>query len=156
MKWPPQSPTAPLFSRFMISRIALISFTMAALVLTVYINEIGRNGIDYARTVAFHTLVVMQWASALCYRSDYESLWKRIRRFSPVFYFGLFIAVCMQWIAMSGAASHLLYLTPISLVDATIVTIIAIIVPVIVVEIHKWVGRRFFNKGHKRKIKTVH
>ncbi len=154
MKWPPQSPTAPLFSRFMISRIVLIAFTMAVLVLMVYINEIGRNGIDYARTVAFHIMVVMQWASALCYRSDYESLWERIRRFSPTFYFGLIIAVCMQWVAMSGVASHLLHLTPISPVDATIATIIAIIVPITVVEIHKWVGRRFFNKGHRRKIKV--
>jgi Ca2+-transporting ATPase len=152
MKRPPQLPTAPLFSRFMISRIVLVAFTMAILILMIYINEIGRNGIDYARTVAFHAMVVVQWVSALCYRSDYESLWERIRRFSPSFYIGLFIAISMQLIVMSGFASQFLHLTPISFVDAAIVTVIAVIVPLTVVEIHKWVGRQFFNKGHRRKI----
>lgn len=151
MKWPPQSPTAPLFSHFMISRIILVAFTMAALTLAIYVVKIGSNGVDYARTIAFHALVVMQWASALGYRSDYESLWDRIMRFSPTFYIGLFVAIFLQWVAMSGVASNLLHLTPVSLTDVAVVTLIAIIVPTATVEIHKWVGRRFFNKGHKRK-----
>jgi len=83
MKRAPQSPNSPLFSRFMISRILLIAVTMAILTLSIYITMLESNSVDYARTIAFHSMVVMQWASALCYRSDYESLWQRIKRLSP-------------------------------------------------------------------------
>jgi magnesium-transporting ATPase (P-type) len=139
----------------MISRIILIAVTMATLTTIVYLGEIGRNGVDYARTVAFHVIVVMQWSSALCYRSDYETLFIRLWRFSPTFLIGLFIAVILQTIAMSGAMGGLLHLASISLNDVIKFTLVAFLVPIVVVEVHKWVGRHFFNKGHNRKIREV-
>lgn len=151
MNRPPQASNAPLFSRFMISRIVLVALTMAILTLIIYVSAIKSHGVEYARSIAFHILVVMQWASALNYRSDYESLFRRIRRFSPAFYIGLFIAVSLQLLVVSGVANNLLSLEPMSWRDITLTTIIAFIVPITVVEIHKWVGRRFFQKGHLAK-----
>lgn len=151
MNKPPQAPDAPLFSTFMITRIILVSVTMAILTLWIYTTATKTHGIDYAKTMAFHALVVMQWASAFNYRSDYESLFKRIFRFSPAFYLGLSIAVSMQIAAMVGVFTKLLNLHPISISDIFWTTAVAFMVPIIVVELHKLLGRKVFGKGHRTK-----
>jgi Ca2+-transporting ATPase len=51
MKKPPQSPSAPLFSKFMISRIVLVAVTMMVLTMFVYVTEAQRSSLDYARTL---------------------------------------------------------------------------------------------------------
>lgn len=152
MNKPPQAPNAPLFSKFMISRILLVSTTMAILTMWLYVTSIERHGLEYARTMAFHALVVMQWASAFNYRSDYESLFLRIRRFSPAFYLGLTIAVSMQIAAMLGVFTKLLHLTPISIQDILYTTFLAFIIPIFVVELHKLAGRKLLGKGHSAKV----
>jgi Ca2+-transporting ATPase len=149
MKKPPQSPSAPLFSKFMISRIVLVAVTMMVLTMFVYVTEAQRSSLDYARTAAFHALVVMQWVSAFCYRSDYESLFIRIKRLNPAFIIGLVIAIFFQIIAMTGALSGLLHLEKLLISDIVDVTLISIIIPLLIIELHKWIGRRFFKKGHK-------
>jgi P-type Ca2+ transporter type 2C len=149
MKKPPQSPNAPLFSRFMISRIVLVAITMMTLTTFIYVTEAGRSSLDYARTSAFHALVVMQWVSAFCYRSDYESIFIRIKRFNPAFFVGLAIAISVQMIAMTGLLSDVLHLEKMLISDIFSVTMISIIIPLTVVELHKWIGRRFFKKGHR-------
>lgn len=150
MRKPPQSPNSPLFSRFMISRVILVSITMAAVILPIYAYVLSRNGYDYARTIAFQVIVVMQWSSAFCYRSDYESLFIRIKRFSLSFYVGLISAVVLQFAAMTEAFGSLLHIMPVNFEDIVKYSLIAFIVPVIVVEIHKWIGRKYFHKGHKK------
>lgn len=144
---PPKAADAPLFSKFFLTRIAATAVTMAALTLIIYTTFLASHGLDYARTIAFHALVVMQWASALNSRSDYESLWTRIRRFSPAFYLGLSAAVLLQVVAMSGLVNSFLHLVPVNLSDILLVSLVAFFVPIVVIEFHKWIGRRFFNKG---------
>ncbi|PKL31261.1 hypothetical protein CVV43_03310 [Candidatus Saccharibacteria bacterium HGW-Saccharibacteria-1] len=152
MNQTPQRPDGPLFSKFMISRIILVSIIMAAVTLSVYMYMLQDKPHDYARTVAFQTLVVMQWISAFCYRSDYESFFGNIKRFSLGFYIGLFIAVLMQVIALFSPLGDLLHLSPVAINDIAISTLIAIIVPLLFIEAHKFIGRRYFKKGSKNKI----
>jgi P-type Ca2+ transporter type 2C len=152
MKRKPQRSDAPLLSRFMISRIILIAVTMAVVVLGMYAYYSGQNDFDYGRTIAFSALVVMQWSSAFCARSDYESLWTRIRRFNPAFYIGLSVAVILQLLVMFGPLGGLLHITPVELWDVIWTGLIAFFAPVVVVEIHKYIGRRYFNKGSRAKI----
>lgn len=147
MLTPPKPANAPLFSRSFLWRIALTATTMATLTMVLYLLFLNSHGLDYARTVAFHALVVMQWASAFNSRSDYESLWKRIRRPSPSFYLGLAAAVLLQVAAMSGAMHTFLGLSDLSWSDLALVTSLSFVVPIVAIEIHKWIGRRFFNKG---------
>lgn len=148
----PQKANAPLFSRFMLSRIGLTATTMAILTLSIYMNFLDSHGTAYARTIAFNALVVMQWASAFNSRSDYESVFSRIRRMSWPFYAGLSAAVISQVIALSGVAHDLLHLAPVDTSDLIMTSVLAFAVPIAVIEVHKWVGRRFFHKGsHQRK-----
>lgn len=149
MNQPPQKPNGPLFSNFMISRIILVAVIMSIVTLTLYIDSMQHNSQDYARTVAFQTLIVMQWASAFCYRSDYESFFGNLKRFSLAFYIGLFIAIVMQLLAMSDLLRPLLHLVPISTSDMLVSSFVAITVTVVIVEVHKFIGRRYFKKGAK-------
>lgn len=143
----PQKPTAPLLSKFMISRIALISTTMAGLTLWMYISFSDLYGTDYGRTIAFCALVVMQWATALCIRSDYEPLLFRLRKFNKPFMIGLTIAIGLQVLALTGPLGQFLHITEVATADLVRTGLIAFFVPIVLIELHKIVGRRFFKKG---------
>ena len=60
----PNSPRAPLLDRLHISRALVLSITMAITVLSVFKFHLPK-GIAYAQTVAFLSLIVIQWANAL-------------------------------------------------------------------------------------------
>jgi Ca2+-transporting ATPase len=147
MNKPPQAADAPLLSKFMVSRIFLIASLMAGLTLYLYITYDQAYGHEYARTIAFCALVTMQWASAFVARSDYESLWRRLRRVNGAFYVGLFVAICLQTFAVFGPLGQMLHVTTISLGDLAYVSLLSFAIPIVVVEIHKWIGRTYFNKG---------
>jgi Ca2+-transporting ATPase len=145
----PQRPDAPILSKFMISRIILTATTMAGLTLAVYIYYTNHYDVNYGRTAAFCALVVMQWASAFSTRSDYEPLWTRIRRWNGAFYIGLTIAVALQILAIFSPLGTFLHVTPILIGDVVIVSFIAFVVPIVMIETHKIIGRLLFNKGSK-------
>lgn len=147
MNKPPQAADAPLLSKFMVSRIFLIASLMAGLTLYLYITYDQAYGHEYARTIAFCALVTMQWASAFVARSDYEPLWRRLRRVNGAFYVGLFVAICLQTFAVFGPLGQMLHVTTISLGDLAYVSLLSFAIPIVVVEIHKWIGRTYFNKG---------
>lgn len=147
MRRKPLAANAPLFSRFMISRIILIALMMVWLVTTIYMVYTNAYGVDYGRTAAFTAMVAIQWASALSMRSDYEPIWKRILTKNIAFWIGLFVSVALQAIAILSPVSDLLHVARISYGDLFFVTGIGFIVPIIVIELHKFVGRRYFNKG---------
>lgn len=147
MNKPPQAADAPLLSKFMVSRIFLVASLMAGVTLYLYITYDQAYGHEYARTVAFCALVTMQWASAFVARSDYEPLWRRLRRVNIAFYVGLFVAVCLQTFAVFGPLGQMLHVATISLGDLAYVSLLSFAIPIVVVETHKWIGRAYFNKG---------
>jgi Ca2+-transporting ATPase len=147
MNVPPHKASAPLLSKYMVSRIVITALTMAITVLVLYWTYMNTYGVDYARTVAFSVLVVMQWASALSMRSDYEPVWKRVFKLSPAFLIGLTTAIILHLAALFTPLGELLHITTISLGDLAHITGIGIVVPLIVIETHKLVGRMFFKKG---------
>jgi Ca2+-transporting ATPase len=142
----PKRPDAPILGRFMISRMILVAITMATLTLGIYATYLESHSQEYARTIAFSALVVMQWASAFAARSDNESLFTHIRIFNGPFYVGLFIAVSLQMLALFGPLGGLLHVTPVSVHDLLATGIIAFIAPIALTEIHKYFGRRIDKK----------
>jgi Ca2+-transporting ATPase len=140
----PNPPDTPILSKLLISRIALVALSMAVLTLGLYAFYSARYGHDYGRTIAFSALVVMQWANALNTRSDDESLFKRLRVFNGKFYAGLTIAVSLQLMALFGPLGSLLHVTPVATGDLVVSALIAFSVPIILGELHKYAGRRFF------------
>lgn len=147
MRRPPYSSSAPLLSRFMVSRIILAAAVIGIGTLALYAAFDRLYGHDYARTAAFCGLVAMQWASAFAARSDYEPLWRRIVKPNPAFYVGLVISVLLQFATLYGPLGRLLHVTPLHAQDLAFVTSISFAIPVIAIEFHKWVGRKYFAKG---------
>lgn len=147
LKRKPKRPDAPILSKFMITRIVIVALSMSAVTLTLYATFNALYGSEYARTIAFCALVVMQWANAFNARSDYESLATRIRVWSGPFYAGLAIAVSLQVIAVLGPLQGLLHISSVSIGDLVITGSLAFVIPIILVEIHKLIGRKFFHKG---------
>lgn len=147
MKNKPKRVNEPILSRFIISRMILIALSMAILTLSLYGIFSTLHGHEYGRTIAFSALVVMQWSNAFNARSDYESLFRRLRVFNGKFYIGLAIAITLQMLAVFGPLQDLLHVTPVDIRDLIITGIIAFIIPIALSELHKFIGRRFFHKG---------
>lgn len=151
MKNRPKRPDAPILSTFMISRMILMALTMASLTLTLYVVYSNMYGTEYGRTIAFSGLVVMQWANAFNARSDYQSLLGRLKVINKPFYVGLFIAVSLQLIALFGPLQPILHIHPVSIGDLFVTGLIAFAVPIIIVEVHKFIGRRFYRSPNLAK-----
>ncbi len=144
---PPQRPNAPILSKFMISRMILVSTTMAVLSLSAYAYFSTRYGHAYASTITFNLLVVMQWASALCARSDYEPLVRRIFRVNIAFILGLGVAFSLQLLALFTPLGPLLHVATVSLGDLLLTSALGFFGLILVAETHKVIGRVFFGKG---------
>jgi Ca2+-transporting ATPase len=147
----PSHPDAPILSRFIVSRMALVAITMATLTLALYTSFSAKYGEEYGRTIAFCALVVMQWASAFCARSDYESLWTRIRVFNGKFYAGLAVGMSLQACAIFGPFGPLLHIAPVAIGDLVTTGVLSFTLPIALVELHKLVGRKFYHKGSHAK-----
>jgi Ca2+-transporting ATPase len=150
MKNKPKRLNEPILSRFIISRMILIALTMAAITLTLFAIFSAQYGYEYGRTIAFSALVVMQWSNAFNARSDYESLFKRLRIFNGKFYIGLTVAITLQVLAVFGPLQGLLHIHPVAIGDLVITGVIAFIIPLTLSELHKFIGRRFFHKAQPR------
>lgn len=147
----PNKPNAPILGKFLISRIILVALTMCTLTLLVYTYYANTYDEAYSRTIAFSSLVVMQWASALGMRSDDEPLYKRLRVWNGKFFFGLFAAVSLQILALFGPLGPVLHVAEVGVLDLAMTGIAAFIIPLFVIEFHKYIGREFFGRAVKPK-----
>ncbi len=147
MKRRPNHPNSPILSKFMISRMVLVASCMAVITLGFYALFEARYGHEYARTIAFNTLVVMQWANAFNARSDYESVFSRLRIMNAKFYAGLALAVILQLLALFSPLGDLLHIEAVNLNELTLTGTVAFIVTVAVVEIHKHFGRNVLKRS---------
>lgn len=146
MKQPPMNPKAPILSTFFISRIVIVALGMAGVTLALYAFFAGRYGHEYGQTIAFSALVVMQWANAFCSRSDNESLFTRLHIPNIPLFIGLGVAVGLQLLVIFGPLGPLLHIASVSIGDLAIASALAFAVPVLLSEIHKYIGRRNINK----------
>jgi len=143
MKAKPISPTAPLLSPYIISRIILVAITIGVLAIALFAYFTNKYGAAYGQTIAFCALVVMQWANAFNARSTFESVFKRIRVMNKPFYVGLSISVILQILAVFGPLQGLLHIHPVAIGDLFLVSLSVFSALILVVEIHKYFGRRY-------------
>ena len=142
MKRKPIVPTSPLLSKYMISRIIIVALVMGILTLAMYAYFAAQYGTAYGQTIAFTALVVMQWANAFNARSTYQSVFTRLKVWSKPFYIGLAASVLLQVLAVLGPFQGLLHIHPVALGDLFTTSLVAFFALILVVEIHKFFGRR--------------
>lgn len=137
MKRKPRRPEQPILDKIIITRMILIALSMAAITLGAFAYFLSANNLEYARTIAFNVLVVMQWANAFNARSERQSLLVRIRTMNVKFYIGLAVAMSLQALAIFGPLSDALHVTPVAITDLIISGIFAAALIICVGEIHK-------------------
>lgn len=137
MRRRPQKIDAPLLNGHQIARIVLIAFTMAALTLTIYLFYLSHYSVDYARTIAFSSLVVMQWASAMALRRDEVTVGVSLRVGNKPFYASLIIAITLQIIALFGPLGSALHVAKVAPADIAVTSLIAFSLPFILIQLHK-------------------
>jgi Ca2+-transporting ATPase len=143
MKRKPTPPTAPILSKYLISRIILMALSMSTLSLILFSFYSNQYDTAYGQTMVFVALVAMQWANAFNARSTYDSLFTRIKVWHGPFWIGITIAVTMQALALFGPLQGPLHVNPVAIGDIFTATLFAFAVTIVPVEIHKWYGRRF-------------
>lgn len=138
MQQPPKHPEAPILGRAMIWRMLLVALTMSLIALLVYIYFEAAYDHAYAQTLAFLSLIVSQWANAFNARSDSTSIFQRLRVMNRSFYAGLLLSITLQLLAFFGPLGAVLHLTPVNLGHMAGITTLSFLLPIIVVELHKW------------------
>lgn len=141
LKQKPISPTAPILSRYMITRIIIVAIAMGIVTLGLYVYFSATHGTPYGQTIAFLALVVMQWANAFNARSTYDSLFTRITVKHTAFWVGLGISILLQIAVFVGPLQPLLHVHPVTISDALLASGIATALAIIPIELHKWWGR---------------
>lgn len=142
MQQKPHAIRAPILSKYMVVRMVLVATSMAAVTLCLYAYFNATEGHAYANTIAFSALVVMQWSNAFNARSDYESMFSRLRVWNGKFYAGLAIAIGLQMVAIFGPLQGLLHIETVLIGDLISTAALAFVIPVIIVETHKYFGRQ--------------
>lgn len=142
MRQKPIPPKSPLLSRYMISRIALVALTMGVLALGLYAYFSALYGAAYGQTIAFTALVVMQWANAFNARSTFESVFSRLRIWNGSFWIGLVASIALQVVAVLGPLQGVLHIHPVALGDLFTTSVVSFVILIVIVEIHKFIGRR--------------
>lgn len=141
MRQQPKAANAPLLSANMKVRMVLVATTMATMTLSIYMYFENRLGHAAASTLAFATMVVAQWANALNMRSNFQSMFKRLKVINRPFYFMMFIAVTLQMLVLFTPLGGFLHvdMTDVPLETLLAVMAIAFVIPIAVVELHKLV-----------------
>lgn len=144
MKRRPRRWNQPILDRHLIQRLIIVAVTMAATALGIfqYFYVTSGNNLEYAQTITFSSLVVMQWANAVNARSEWQTLFVRLRQHNMKFYVGMLIAIVIQALAMFGPLAPALHVVPVDVNDLVISGLIAVGAIILVAELHKWYGRR--------------
>lgn len=142
MKRPPRHPNDPLLSRMLLSRMGLISLTMATVILII-VFELVQQGQEtaYIQTVAFMTLIAAQWMNAFNARSEYKSSFGRIKSINKGLILGFVIAFSLQMLAMFGPLRGVFGIQKVPLQTLLMSSGVMIIAILAVSEFHKLIVR---------------
>ncbi|MBS7346375.1 MAG: cation-transporting P-type ATPase, partial [Candidatus Sacchiramonaceae bacterium] len=133
----PNKPDTPILSRTTVIRMIMVATLMSIISIIIYIFYSERLGHAEAQTLTFTALATMQWGNALNARSGTTSLRHRLKTKNNSFIIGMIIAIAAQAAALFTPLGELLHVTTVPFAPLILVSAIAFIAPIILVEIHK-------------------
>lgn len=142
MKRKPQKPNTPILSRAMVIRAVITALAIASLTLVTYIIFERSHGHAYAQTMAFAALIVSQWGNAFAVRSHTSYAWARLKVMSRSFYIGLGISIVLQALVFFGPLGEALHVAKVDNLHLVIVSVISLLTPIILSDLHKAFMRR--------------
>jgi len=143
MNKPPRDPKAPLLSKMLLTRMAIVSTTMAIVMLCiVWVLRAQGYSEVHIQTVAFLALVVAQWMNAFNVRSETESFFTRIKTPNFAMVIGLAVAVTLQLVVMLGPLKNVFEIQSVPLITLLLPSAIMILAVLAVAEAHKFIVRQ--------------
>lgn len=142
MRQAPSSPNAPLLNKVHLSRAVLLSVTMAATVLLVFKLHLPK-GLAYAQTIAFLTLIVIQWANALNMNFDHRSWVYNFIRPNGKLLLAIGGSIVVNIALFCTPLRQYFSLTTLQLHDAAFAVAVACVAVFAVADIHKLLTRNF-------------
>lgn len=134
----PERKDVPILSGKMLRRMAIVALVMAVFTLATYgiaVQVLGNAA--QANTLAFTTLVVLQWASAFSARGFYESALARLKVPHRSFWIAMATAVVLQIAALAGPLMKITNTVAVSIWAILIVTVVSFFVPLLIFEVYK-------------------
>lgn len=151
LKKPPRKKTENIISRLIKFRVILTALVIAAGTLYVYIVSLD-GGLEYARTMAFTTLVVFQWMNAFNARSEKRSVFA-MNPFGNVYILlGIFVAFLLQLLVIYQPFMQKAFSTVALSLDDWIRVLLISLSVILVIEIEKLL-RRISEKSELKKVK---
>ena len=138
MNRPPRNPQSPLLSKALLTRMIIISGTMAVVIISIVVvlNLQGKS-IAYIQTTAFMALVVAQWTNILNARSEFTSALSSLRSPNYGMLFGFLVAFALQMLVMFGPLQEAFSIVKVPLGTLLITSGIMMATIISVSEIHK-------------------
>lgn len=141
----PEPKTAPILSKTLVARMIISAISMAVVTLATYYLALSRFSAEEANTLAFTAMVVVQWSNAFCARGIYESAFKRLRVKNHLFILAIVTAIALEALVLFGPLSLLTHTVPVDPVALILTLVVAIVVPILVSEIHKNINKKSVN-----------
>jgi len=145
MLQPPRHPDAPLLNTRQLTRIFVMSLVMSASVLLIFHRNLV-HGYAYAQTLAFLSLIVVQWANALNANVEYRSWVYNFIRPNFKLWLAILFSVLLQLGVFLTPFGRFLEVTSVRADDALIAIVVPVAAVLIAVDLHKllWhhIGKR--------------
>lgn len=151
MKQPPRHPEAALLNVRQVTRVLVMAATMCVVVLTVFKLNLDK-GQEYAQTLAFLSLIVIQWANAFNVNYEYKSWIYNFIRPNKKLWAAIGFSILLQLGVFLTPFGEYLHVVPVAWLDAIAAIVIPVIIMLIVVDLHKLVWHNINRK--KYRIKT--
>ncbi|MBQ7802701.1 cation-transporting P-type ATPase [Candidatus Saccharibacteria bacterium] len=137
MSQKPEEKDAPILPKILISRMVIISVTMALVGIGTYWLASLRFSHEEANTLAFTAMTVIQWSNAFCVRGTYESAFKRLKVKNHLFVLAFVVAIFLQYLVLFGPLSLLTKTVAVDPLALIITLAVSFAVPIVVTELHK-------------------
>lgn len=142
MNRPPRKPRRPILGRIILTRLVLVGITIMLVALSVFWYFLSNESLTYARTMVFSALVAMQLTNAINARSEFQSMFLRLKTRNYSIFAGLAAAISLYIIAVFGPMQGALSMQAVPLSELVVVWTISIIAITTVNEIFKIYARK--------------
>jgi magnesium-transporting ATPase (P-type) len=116
-------------------------------VLTIFHLNIDK-GLPVAQSLAFLSLIVMQWTNAISSNFEYKSWVYSFVRPNKKLLIAIAGSAIMQIIVFTTSFGQYLNVVSLEYKDVAVALIVPIVVAFISTDLHKWITNRFAPKGH--------
>lgn len=142
MKQPPHDPKAPLLNKILLSRTILLSIVMSISVLVIFKLMLPK-GLMYAQTMAFLSLVVVQWANSLSLNFEFRSWIYNFIRPNYKLWLALLASAILNVLIFVTPLSEAFGIVGLGLNDMLLAILVPAAIALLFGDLHKLISRPF-------------